>query len=87
MTKFALILAALVLAVVPAALGLLQNDLFRPETPSRISKQTSDPTAPQLQRPDPQVDRGTSRKEDSDSRLTERRQAHNEGDDRPALRP
>ena len=74
-------LAGLMLAVMPAALGVLQNASFTPDKPVRISKQTSDPTAPQLQRPDPKVDHRIRGKEDPDSRLTERRQAHNEGDD------
>ena len=81
MTRFALMLAALMLAVVPAALGVLQNDLFTPETPARINEQTIDPAAPQLHRPEPKVDSRTSGNEDSDSRRTERRQAHNEGND------
>jgi len=81
MTRFALMLAALVLAVLPALLGVLENDLFRPETPARISDRTTQPTAPQLQRPDPHVDHSMSGKEDPDSRRAERRLAHNEGDD------
>ncbi|MFL6001757.1 MAG: hypothetical protein ACJ72P_03010 [Nocardioides sp.] len=74
-------LAALMIAAMPAAFGVIRNASFMPETPVRISEQTSDPTAPQLQRPDPQVDQPISGKEDLESRLTERRQAHNEGDD------
>ena len=74
-------LVGLMLAVMPAALGVLQNASFTPESPVRNSEQTSEPTAPQLQRPDPKVDHGIRGKEDFDSRLTERRQAHNEGDD------
>ena len=74
-------LAGLMLAVMPAALGVLQNASFTPDKPARISEQPSEPTAPQLQRPDPKVDHRIRGKEDLDSRLTERRQAHNEGDD------
>jgi hypothetical protein len=81
MIRFALMLAALMIAVMPAAFGVLHNASFSPERPVRISEQTTDPTAPQLHRPDPQVDQRIRSKEDSDSRRTERRQAHNEGDD------
>ena len=81
MLRIALLLAALMLAIMPAAFGVLRNASFTPETPVQISEQTSEPTAPQLQRPDPKVDHGIRGKEDFDSRLTERRQAHNEGDD------
>jgi hypothetical protein len=81
MIRFALMLAALMIAVMPAAFGVLRNASFTPERPVQISEQTSDPTAPQLQRPDPKVEQGISGKEDLDSRRTERRQAHNERDD------
>jgi hypothetical protein len=81
MIRFALMLAALMIAVMPAAFGVLRNASFTPERPVRISEQTSDPTAPQLQRPDPQVDQRISGKEDRDSRRAERRQAHNGGND------
>jgi hypothetical protein len=81
MLRIALMLAALMLAIMPAAFGVLRNASFTPERPAQISEQSSDPTAPQLQRPDPEVDQRISHKEDLDSRRTERRQAHNEGDD------
>jgi hypothetical protein len=81
MIRIALMLAALILAVMPAAFGVLRNASFIPETPVRISEQTSDPTAPQLHRPDPQVDQRISGKEDLESQRTERPEAHNEGDD------
>jgi hypothetical protein len=81
MIRFALMLAALMIAVMPAAFGVLRNASFTPERPVRISDQTTDPTAPQFHRPDPQVDRRIRSKEDFDSRRTERRQAHNGGDD------
>ena len=87
MIRLALMLAALVLAVMPAAFGVLRNASFVPEKPVRISQQTSDPRAPQLERPDPKVDQQISGNEDRDSGRTERRQAHNDGDDRPAHRP
>ena len=74
-------LAALMIAIMPAAFGVLRNASFTPERPVHTSEQTSDPTAPQLQRPDPRVDQRNSGKEDLDSQLTERRQAHNEGND------
>lgn len=74
-------LGALMLAIMPAAFGVLQNASFTPERPVHTSEQTSDPTAPELQRPDPKVDRRIRGKEDLDSQLTERRQAHNEGND------
>ena len=74
-------LAALMLAIMPAAFGVLRNAAFTPERPAPVTEQTSDPTAPQLQRPDPRVDQRNSGKEDLDSQLTERRQAHNERND------
>jgi hypothetical protein len=74
-------LAGLMLAVMPAAFGVLRNASFTPERPVQISEQTSDPAAPELQRPDPKVDQGIRGEEDFDSGRTERRQAHNEGDD------
>jgi hypothetical protein len=81
MLRIALMLAALMLAIMPAAFGVLRNASFIPERPVQISEQTSDPTAPQLHRPDPQVEQRIGRKEDLDSRRTERRLAHNERDD------
>lgn len=87
MIRLALMLAALVLAVMPAAFGVLQNASFTPEKPVRISEQTSDPGAPQLESPDPKVHQQISGNEDRDSGRTERLQAHNDGDDRPAHRP
>ena len=81
MLRIALLLAALMIAVMPAAFGVLQNDLFTPETPARIHEQTIEPAAPQLHRPEPNVDRRTSGTEDSDSPRAERPQAHNVGDD------
>lgn len=86
MLRFALILAALMLAGMPAALGLMQNASFTPETPVRIHERSTE-MPPELDRPDPKIDDRTTLKEDRDSRLTERRQAHNEGDDRAAHRP
>lgn len=74
-------LGALMLAIMPAAFGVLRNASFIPERPAPVTEQTSVPTAPQLERPDPKVDRRIRGKEDLDSQLTERRQAHNEGDD------
>ena len=74
-------LAALMLAIMPAAFGVLRNASFTPDRPVHVSEQTSDPTAPQLQRPDPKVDQRNSGKEDFDSRRTERLQAHNGGND------
>jgi Flp pilus assembly protein TadB len=81
MIRFALMLAALMIAAMPAAFGVLHNASFTPERPARISEQTTDPTAPQLQRPEPQVDRRVRSQEDFDSRRMERRQAHNGGND------
>ena len=74
-------LAALMIAIMPAAFGVLRNAAFTPERPAPVTEQTSDPTAPQLQRPDPKVDQRISGNEDPDSGRTERLQAHNEGDD------
>jgi len=74
-------LAALMIAVMPAAFGVLHNASFTPERPARISEQTTDPTAPLLHRPGPQVDHRIRGKEDFDSRRIERRQAHNGGND------
>ena len=80
-------LAALMIAVMPAAFGLLRNASFTPETPVRIPERSSIEMPPEPQRPDPEIDEGKGGKEDRDFRRTERRQAHNEGDDRPAHRP
>jgi hypothetical protein len=77
MIRFALMLAALVLAAIPAALGVLQNSSFTRETPVRFDERSSIEEAPERQRPDPEVDEGKGGKEDRDSRRTERRQAHN----------
>jgi len=86
MLRIALILAALIIAATPAALGVLRNASFTQEAPVRDPERSSQiPLQPQ--RPDPKVDGLNAGKEDRDSRLTERRQAHNEGDDRPAHRP
>lgn len=87
MIRFALMLVALILAATPAALGVLRNASFTQETPVRDPEHSSSEMPPQPQRPDPKVDGLNAGKEDRDSRLTERRQAHNEGDDRPAHRP
>jgi len=77
-------LAALIIAATPAALGVLRNASFTPETPVRTPDRSS-PTSQQLQPPAEVEDRTSG--EDRDSRRTERRQAHNEGDDRAAHRP
>ncbi len=87
MLRFALMLAALMLAVMPAALGLIRNASFTPETPVRIPERSSIEMPPERRQPDPEVDERKAGKEDRDSRRTEGRQAHNEGDDRPAHRP
>ena len=87
MIRIALMLVALVLAATPAALGVLRNAAFTPETPVRIMDGRSSPTQPESQQPGPQVDNLKGDDQDRDSRRTERRQAHNEGDDRPAHRP
>ena len=85
MLRFVLILAALIIAATPAALGVIRNASFTPETPVRIVDRSS-PVSPQPQRPDAAADDRTTGDEDRDSRHAERRQAHNEGDDRPAHR-
>jgi hypothetical protein len=77
MIRFALILAALLLAGTPAVLGLLENSSFTRETPVRFDERSSIDEAPERQRPDPQVDEGKGGKEDRDSRLTEHGLAHN----------
>jgi hypothetical protein len=87
MLRIALMIAALVLAATPAALGVLRNVAFTPETPVRILDQSSSPTPEHPQRPDPELDDRTDGEEDRDSGRTERQQAHNEGDDRAAHRP
>ncbi len=79
-------LVALIIAATPAALGVLRNASFTPETPVRITDRSS-PASELLQPPDSEVDDRTTGEEDRDSRRTERRQAHNEGDDRAAHRP
>jgi hypothetical protein len=84
MLRFALMLAALMIAVTPAALGLLRNASFTPETPVRFPERSSIEAPPERQRPEPEVDDRKGAEEDRDSSRTERRQAHNEGDDRPA---
>ena len=84
MLRFALMLVALMLAATPAALGVLRNASFTPETPVRIVEHRSSPTAPEPKRPEPGVDDRTTGNEDRDSRHAERLQAHNVGDDRPA---
>jgi hypothetical protein len=87
MLRFALILAALMIAVMPAAFGLLRNASFTHETPVRIPERSSTVVPPERQRPDPAINERKGGREDRDSRRTEGRQAHNEGDDRPAHRP
>jgi hypothetical protein len=87
MLRFALMLAALMIALTPAALGLIRNASFTHETPVQIPERSSVEMPPQPQRPDPEIDDRKAGTEDRDSRRTEGRQAHNEGDDRPAHRP
>lgn len=79
-------IAALLIAAMPAALGMLWNASFDSETPVRIHDKSSSPTPPVPQRPKPKIDDRTARGEDRDSGRTERQQAHNEGDDRAAHR-
>jgi hypothetical protein len=81
MIRFALMLAALLLAGMPAAIGLM-NTSYSSETPVQIPHETNSPLAPE--RPDPQIDVRIRDKQDRNSGRTERRQAHNEGDDRTA---
>ena len=80
-------LAALMIAVMPAAFGLIKNSSFTRETPVRFPERSSIEMPPDRQRTDPEVTERKGGKEDRDSRRTDRRQAHNEGDDRPAHRP
>lgn len=87
MLRFALILAALMIAATPAALGLIRNASFTPETPVRFPERSTIQLPPERQQPDREVDERKAGKEDRDSRRAEGRQAHNEGDDRPAHRP
>jgi hypothetical protein len=86
MLRFALMLAALMIAVTPAAFGLIRNASFTPEAPVRIPERSGIELPAERQQLDPEVDERKAGKEDPDSRRTERRQAHNEGDDRPAHR-
>ncbi len=72
-------LVALMIAVMPAALGVLRNASFTPETPVRFPERSTIQLPPERQRPDPEVDERKAGKEDRDSSRTERRQAHNEG--------
>lgn len=81
MLRFALILAALMIAATPAALGLIRNASFTPETPVRFPERSTIQLPPERQQPDPEIDERKAGKEDRDSRRTEGRQAHNEGDD------
>jgi hypothetical protein len=87
MLRFALILAALMIAVTPAALGLLRNASFTPETPVRFPERSTIQLPPEQQQPEADADERKAGTEDRDSRRTEGRQAHNEGDDRPTHRP
>lgn len=80
-------LAALMLAAAPAALGVLRNASFTPETPVRILDRSSSPTPEPPQRPGREIEDRTTSEEDRDSGRMERQQAHNEGDDRAAHRP
>ena len=80
-------LVALIIAATPAALGVLRNASFTPETPVRIPERSSPAPPSCCSRPTPRSMTGPAGEEDRDSRRTERRQAHNEGDDRPAHRP
>jgi hypothetical protein len=86
MLRIALMIAALLIAAMPAALGMLYNTSFDSETPVRIQDKSSSPTPPVPQRPNPRIDDRAAGGEDRDSGLTKRRQAHNEGDDRAAHR-
>jgi hypothetical protein len=86
MLRIALMIAALLIAATPAAVGVLWNASFNPETPVRIQDKISSPTPPIPRRPDPGVDDRTAGDEDRDSGRTKRQQAHNEGDDRAAHR-
>ena len=79
-------IAALLIAATPAALGMLWNTSFDSETPVRIHDKSSSPTPPVPQRPIPKVGDRTGGSEDRDSGRTKRQQAHNEGDDRAAHR-
>ncbi len=85
MLRFALMLAALMIAATPAALGLIRNASFTPETPVRFPERSTIQLPPERQQPDPEIDERKAGKEagkeDRDSRRTEGRQAHNEGDD------
>jgi hypothetical protein len=83
MLKFALALAAMMIAVMPAALGLFSNASFIPETPVRAPEQ-SEPLEPQPMRPTPGVDDRKSDRQDRESPRSGPGQAHNEGDDRAA---
>ncbi|MGH3335007.1 MAG: hypothetical protein ACRDOZ_04235 [Nocardioides sp.] len=80
-------LAALMIAVTPAALGLLRNASFTQETPVRPPERSTIQLPPERQQLDREIDERKAGTEDRDSSRTERRQAHNEGDDRPAHRP
>jgi hypothetical protein len=81
MIRFALMLAALLLAGMPAAIGLMRSSSSTSETPVHVPEQTTSPWSPE--RPDPRIDDRNGR-QDRDSGRTDRRQAHNEGDDRTA---
>ena len=71
MIKIGLMLAALIFAATPAALGVLWNNSFARETPVRAPEHSSHLPL-QLQRPDPKVDGLDAGNEDLDSRRTER---------------
>ena len=81
MLRFALILAALMIAATPAALGLMRNAAFTDETPVQIPERSTIQLPPERQQPDREIDERKAGMEDRDSRRTEGRRAHNEGDD------
>jgi hypothetical protein len=81
MLRLGLILAALLLAGMPATIGLMYTS-FSGETPDQVPDQTHSPLVPE--RPDPKIDVRTRDGQDRNSARTGRQQAHNEGDDRTA---
>jgi hypothetical protein len=81
MLRLALALAALMIAATPAALGLIRNASFTPETPVRFPERSTVQLPPERQQPDPDIDERKAGTEDGDSRRIKGPQAHNEGDD------
>jgi hypothetical protein len=63
MLKFSLMLAALLIAATPAALGLIRNASFTPETPVQSPERSIIQLPPERQQSDPERDERKAGKE------------------------